>query len=198
MKMMPATGSTTGIWLAVLCAVDLASAATLQIQIMPEVSGENLQPASFRYQTSAGETFSITRVSYLVSDLGLQREDGSWLEFSNSVAWLDYEQNRDSIRLGGIPPGEFLSLRFTVGLSAALNHSNLTNFPAGHPLNPDVNGLYWGWQGGYIFMALEGLWRNGAGELDGWAYHLARDTNAVRITLAVPCVITNETRVAWP
>ena len=31
--------------------------------------------------------------------------------------------------------------------------------------------------------------------MDGWAYHLARDTNAVRITLAAPLEITNETKV---
>jgi cytochrome c peroxidase len=181
--------------LALLGALNLASAATLQIQITPRVSGGELQPASFRYQTSAGETFSITRVSYLVSDFALQRGDGSWLEFSNSVQWLDYGQNRDSVRLKEIPAGEYVSLRFTVGLSPALNHLNITNFSAGHPLNPDVNGLYWGWQGGFIFLALEGLWRNAAGELDGWAYHLARDTNAVHIALSAPLAITNETKI---
>src|SRR5215468_3846258 len=89
--------------------VPLASAvpATLQIQITPKVSGQDLQPASLRYQSSANETFSITRVSYLVSDFALQRDDGSWLQLSNTVAWLDFQQNRDSIRLEEIPPGEF-------------------------------------------------------------------------------------------
>ena len=172
-----------------------SQAATLQIQITPKVSGEPLQPASFRYQTSAGETFSITRVSYLVSDFALQRNDGSWLEISNSVGWMDYEQNRDSIRLPNIPAGEFRSIRLLVGLNTNLNHTDISQFPASHPLNPNLNGLHWSWQGGYIFMALEGLWRNGSGELDGWAYHLARDTNAIRVTLAVPLEITNETKV---
>ena len=184
-----------GICLAIFCAGNVARAATLQIQITPKVSGENLQPASFRYQTSAGETFSVTRVSYLVSDFELQRDDGSWLELSNSIAWLDYDQNRDSIRLRNIPPGAFRSIRFLVGLNTNLNHADVAKFPAGHPLNPDLNGLSWSWQGGYIFLALEGLWRNTNGELDGWAYHLARDTNAVRITLAAPLEITNETKV---
>jgi len=179
----------------VLGALISAPAATLEVQITPRVFGEELQPASFRYQTSAGETFSITRVSYLVSGLALQRGDGSWLEFSNSVQWLDFNQDRDTVRLKEIPAGEYISLRFTAGLSPALNHLNITNFPAGHPLNPDVNGLYWGWQGGFIFLALEGLWRNAAGEMDGWAYHLARDTNAVRIALNAPLVITNETKI---
>ena len=178
-----------------LCAKSLLLAATLQIEITPKVSGENLQPASLRYQTSAGETFSITRVSYLVSEFALQADDGSWLEISNSVAWLDFEQNRNSIRLENIPPGKFQSLRFSVGLNPSVNHADIAKFPAAHPLNPNVNGLYWGWQGGYIFLAIEGLWRNAAGELSGWAYHFARDTNCTRITLAVPLAITNETRL---
>lgn len=170
-------------------------AATLEIQITPKVSGAPLQPASLRYHTSSGETFSIIRVSYFVSDFALQRNDGSWLALSNSVAWLDYEQNRDTVRLPEIPPGEFRSVRFTVGLDTNLNHAEVAKFPAAHPLNPNLNGLHWSWQGGYIFLALEGLWRNPGGEMDGWAYHLARDTNAVSITLAAPLIVTNETKL---
>jgi cytochrome c peroxidase len=181
-----------GLW---SLACDLASGSTLQVGITPKVSGENLQPASLRYQTSAGETFSITRVSYLLSDFALQRGDGLWLELSNTVAWLDFEQNHQSFRLEAIPPGEFRSIRFLVGLNTKLNHADIATFPAGHPLNPNLNGLHWSWQGGYIFLALEGLWRNNAGELDGWAYHLARDTNATLITVAAPLEITNETRI---
>lgn len=178
----------SGAWMLVL-------GASLEIEITPKVSGENLQPASLRYQTSAGETFSITRVSYLVSDFALQRDDGSWLESSNSVAWLDFEANRNSARLEKIPAGEFRAVRFTVGLNTNLNHADIAQFSASHPLNPNLNGLHWSWQGGYIFLALEGLWRNASGELDGWAYHLARDTNATRITLAAALVLTNETKV---
>jgi cytochrome c peroxidase len=178
-----------------LVALNAARAATLQIEIAPKVSGENLQPASLRYQTSAGETFSITRVSYLVSDFALQRNDGSWLELSNSVAWLDFDADRHSIWLDKIPAGEFCSVRFLVGLNTNLNHADVSKFPAGHPLNPNLNGLHWSWQGGYIFLALEGLWRNANGELDGWAFHLARDTNATHVTLAAPLTITNETKV---
>ena len=172
-----------------------AAAATLQIQITPQVAGENVQPASFRYRTSAGENFSITRVSYFVSDLTLQRADGSWLELSNQVAWLDLGQNRDSFWLDHLTPGEYQTVRFSIGLSPRLNHESITNFPAGSALNPDVNGLYWGWQGGYIFMALEGLWRNAAGEMDGWAYHLARDTNCTSVSLAANLNLTNQTKL---
>jgi cytochrome c peroxidase len=180
--------------LAVLEAAVALDAATLELQVTPKLSGETLQPASFRYQTSAGETFSVTRVSWLASDFALQRNDGSWLELSNSVAWFDAEQNRDTKRLE-LPAGEYRSLRFLVGLNTNLNHADVAKFPAGHALNPNLNGLHWSWQGGFIFLALEGLWRNASGQLDGWAYHLARDTNAVCITLAAPLEIANETKL---
>lgn len=173
----------------------VAGGATLEIQVHVTVNGTPVQPASLRYQTSAGETFSITRVSYLVSDFALQRIDGSWLEMSNSIAWLDFEANRNSIWLEQIPAGEFCSVRFLVGLNTNLNHADISKFPASHPLNPNLNGLHWNWQGGFIFLALEGLWRNASGELDGWAYHLARDTNATCITLAAPLVVTNQTKL---
>ena len=178
-----------------LGAVNPVAGAVLELVMSPRLSGETIQPASLRYQTSANEPFSVTRVSYLVSEVALQRNDGTWLECSNAIAWMDLEQNRDSLRIHEIPAGEFCSVRFLVGLPPAVNRASITNYPASHPLNPDVNGLYWSWQGGYIFLALEGLWRNPAGELDGWAYHLARDTNSTRITLAAPLVITNETRL---
>ncbi len=178
-----------------LGAANPVAGAVLEMVMSPRMSGETVQPASLRYQTSANETFSVTRVSYLVSEVGLQRNDGTWLECSNAIAWMDLEQNRDSLRLPEIPAGEYCSVRFLVGLPPAVNRASITNYPASHPLNPDVNGLYWSWQGGYIFLAMEGLWRNAAGELDGWAYHLARDTNSTRITLAAPLVITNETRL---
>jgi cytochrome c peroxidase len=175
-----------------VCA-QLVLGAALQIQINPKLAGEALQPASLRYQTSAGENFSVTRLSYLVSDFALQRPDGSWLEYSNSVGWLDLEQDRDSLRLEDVPPGEFHSIRFSLGLTPQLNHADPAQFPAEHPLNPNLNGLHWSWQGGYIFLALEGLWRKPSGVLDGWAFHLARDTNCTRITLAAALELTNET-----
>jgi cytochrome c peroxidase len=172
-----------------------ATAANLEVEITPRVAGENLQPASLRYRTSAGETFSITRVSYLLSEFALQRDDGSWLEIPNAVAWLDCGQNRNSFRLTNILSGNFQSIRFSAGLNTNLNHADATKFPPTHPLNPNLDGLNWSWQGGYIFLALEGLWRNASGELDGWAYHFARDKNRTRITLAAALAMTNETKL---
>ena len=179
-----------------LCgAASQSCGASLRVEITSRFAGENLQLASLRYQNPSGESFSITRVSYLVSDFALQRADGSWLEISNSVAWLDAERTRNSARFDDIPLDAYRAVRFSVGLDAGLNHADAAAYPATHPLNPNFDGLHWSWQGGYIFLALEGLWRNSAGQLDGWAYHLARDTNCTRIDVAAPIDIRGDTRL---
>src|SRR5439155_7346947 len=65
-----------------------------------------------------------------------------------------------------IPAARYDKLRFNIGLPPAINHKDPTAYPAGHPLNPQVNGLHWGWMGGYVFLALEGQW-TGAPPLGG-------------------------------
>jgi cytochrome c peroxidase len=169
-------------------------AATLEISISPVANGNAIQPASLRYETSSGEKYSITRVSYLLSDFALQRPDGSRLELTNQVAWFDLEKNRSIARLE-IPPEEFISVRFDVGLNKELNHSDAAKFPAEHPLNPNVNGLHWSWQGGYIFLALEGMWRNQSGQFDGWSFHLARDGNQTRVNLPAHLQLAEHTKL---
>ena len=171
-----------------------ARAGDIRLRIVPQVSGETVQIASQRYNTSAGETYSITRLSMLLSEFAVQWSDGTWAELPKSVAWMDLEANRNMVTLGPWPDGEIRSLRFHVGLPPEVNHSDPAKYPAAHPLNPNVNHLHWSWQGGYIFLALEGMTRQAEGPLGGWAFHLARDTNAVLVTVPINATLsTNAT-----
>lgn len=163
----------------------LGHAASIDLRITPGVSGEPVQRGSLRYRTGAGEMFSITRVSYLLGDFGIQRPDGTWQEIPKTFAWMDAEAGRSSIRLDPVADGPIRSLRFRLGLSPEVNRADPATHPARHPLNPNLNGLHWSWQGGYIFLALEGLTRSPGTPLDGWSYHLARDTNSVWITVPI-------------
>jgi cytochrome c peroxidase len=169
-------------------------AASVELTMRHVIAGEPLQLGSTRYETSARESFSVTRLSYLLSNFAFQREDGSWLELPDSVAWFDAEKERCSTRFE-VSDGTYRSIRFHVGLATNLNHADVAKFDANHPLNPNVNGLHWSWQGGYVFMAVEGMWRN-HGALDGWSYHLARDTNRVAVTLAADIKLTNAAAVS--
>ncbi len=172
-----------------------AAGRELQLVIVPRFSGLPVMLDSLRYQNTAGETLSVTRLSYLLSGFALERDDGVWVELPEQYAWLDAVQHREVVNLTGITAGKYRSLRFHLGPDPAANAAKPEKYPPDHPLNPNLNGLHWSWQGGYIFLALEGNYRVGLGELKGYAFHLARDPNRTRINLTVPLDLTRDAGV---
>ena len=172
------------LWLLMLCAS--APAARLEITIDPVFQGAPLRLDSLALTNASGEALSVTRLSYLLSGFALEREDGTWQEFPGTHAWLDAAARRNVIQLPEAPPAFYRAIRFHVGPPPEDNTKNPAAFSAGHPLNSALNGLHWSWQGGYIFMALEGHFRTGGSDPMGYAWHLARDPNRTRISLAVP------------
>jgi len=158
-------------------------AVTLHGQLRHLAEQQPLMLDALRYQTGVGETFAITRASYLLSGFALQRGDGSWLELPRQVVWMDVVKRRQQFALATVPTGRYRALRFHLGLDAATNAANPAQYAPDHPLNPNVNGLHWSWQGGYIFLALEGSWRGANGVPSGFSYHFARDANRTAIEL---------------
>ena len=150
-------------------------ADSLGISFQHTLTGKPLILDSLRYETSANETFSISRLSYLLSEFELQGMSGSWQAVPNSIQWIDAMKHRTQILLDSIPEGDFKAIRFSIGLSEAVNHSDPNLYAAKHPLNPSLNNLHWNWQTGYIFLALEGTYRQSNGQLSGYVYHFAND-----------------------
>ncbi len=170
-------------------------AANLEVTIEPVFNGEPLRLDSLRYENAAGETQSFTRLSYLLSGFSVEREDGTWVEFPSTTGWMDAEKKRNSVLLENAPDGNYRSLRFHIGPDAKDNAADVSQIPAGNPLNPNLNGLHWSWQGGYIFMAIEGHFRTGNAEPKGFAHHLARDPNRTRISLTAPLDLRHDAGV---
>jgi len=136
------------------------------------------------------EGWDVTRADFLMSGLALRRADGTWLETGGWQACFKGADGRAAAFLEGVPGQEFTGLRFVIGLDQALNEADPNLWPAGHPLHPTVNGLHWGWQGGYIFMALEGHRQLAEGKPDGFSYHLAGTGNQMTVVLEQPLDLT--------
>src|SRR5262249_40730308 len=109
--------------LVLLSLCHLCSAASLEISIRPCFAGQPLLLDSLRYKNSAGETFSVTRLSYLLSGFALERPDGSWMELSGQYAWMDAAQRRAFIHLDGVPSGAYRGIRFHIGPDAEANEA---------------------------------------------------------------------------
>ncbi|MDA7648901.1 c-type cytochrome [bacterium] len=158
-----------------------AFAGSLRVEVLPRFEGKPLALDSVRYE--GAETFSVTRLSYLLSQFAVQKEDSSWLELGDQVAYLDAGKRRNHFILKEVPEGRYRALRFSLGVPKPANHEDPAKLAADHPLNPNLNQLHWDWATGYIFMALEGRYRAG-NELKGYVYHLANDNNLNRLQLA--------------
>ncbi|MEZ5387598.1 MAG: MbnP family protein [Prosthecobacter sp.] len=128
----------------------------------------------------------ITRLDLLLSGLALRRMDGTWLESANWYAYLSATKKGASLTAEGTdtPPGEYTGIRFRIGVNEIVNKADPNSFPPDHALNPQVNGLHWGWMGGYIFTALEGRFQN-AGREDGFSFHVANAPQLMTVELPV-------------
>jgi len=91
-----------------------------------------------------------------------------------TVAYLDFADSTDPdcagspetrvVVEGTAPIGDYVGVRFTVGLPPEVNHSNAT--VAASPLN--ITDMFWSWQSGYTFVRLDGE----SSGLPDWRFHL--------------------------
>ena len=87
-------------------------------------------------------------------------EDGAWQR--DGLALLDFEDKSglcsngtvatNDRLVGTVPDGDYRGLRFTVGVPFEKNHLDVSTAAA--PLG--VSTLFWGWEGGYKFIRLDG------------------------------------------
>jgi cytochrome c peroxidase len=161
------------------------AAPALRIGIVPRFNATALVFDKPAQTNTAGQEFSVTRLDFLWSDFALHRNGGTWLQTTNWQACIKLGENHPEATVDGLEPGNYDRIRFHVGLTPALNHSDPALYPPGHPLNPILDGLHWGWAGGYVFFALEGLWRDERSQWRGYSFHLGNDPQLMTVELPV-------------
>ncbi len=177
-------------WLAFLSLLLIAfissrlQGAQLTVRLEPRWQDQPLVADALSLKNAAGNVFSVTRLSMLLSHAELQRENGQWIGAKNWVEYIDLGKGRLSFVLNGIPAERFTALRFDIGLDETLDKANAAQWPAQHPLNPDFNALHWSWRGQYVFFAIEGRYTQADGQAGGYSYHLAGQP--CRSTIQVP------------
>ncbi|MBX2897067.1 MAG: hypothetical protein KF763_16595 [Cyclobacteriaceae bacterium] len=134
---------------------------SLKIEFDNVVGSANLQLNSTNqpYTNSLGETFNVTWLTYYISNIKLKRADGSYYidpvvnDGSKGYYLIDEADAASQVlTLQNIPPGEYTELTFTVGVDA----NQVTQGAQVGVLDP-AKGLFWSWNSGYIFFAIEGI-----------------------------------------
>lgn len=125
---------------------------------------------TLKFTNANGETMSITKLRYLMSNVTFTKATGE------SITLEGYElidvinnANLNTESLGRIPNGSYSNVAFTFGFNNADNYNN--NYQ-------DLNAVLWNVPdilgGGYHYMQLEGKFINNASAEQGYAYHAIR------------------------
>ena len=120
------------------------------------VGKSTVTPIDFRLYVS---NIQLVRADGALVPLALE-QDGKWQH--RDLALLDFEDGAGKCNTGTpdtrgevtgrVPPGDYVGLRFSLGVPFSENHKNAALAPA--PLAQSA--LSWNWQQGYIFLRFEG------------------------------------------
>ena len=119
----------------------------------------------------------MTRLDYLLTGLGFQRADGSWLEPGDWAEYISHQRVRFMAQVDDLPPEAFKAIRFRVGVDPARNAADPNTLPPRHPLHPEECRLHWGMLGGVYFPRVRGTlaaaWPHACER--GWVFVSHRD-----------------------
>lgn len=134
---------------------------------------------------ASGASLTVSRLDFLLSDMALRCEDGSWWKSNEWYACMRCDLGRRFALLKGVPSRKFTAIRFNVGAGASANATDPGTRAPNHPLHPLVNGLHSAAQGGYVFLALEGRYQKRDGTFGDYSYEIANDANLMRVELPI-------------
>lgn len=146
----------------------------LSIEFDNIVGGENLILNTGSYKNSSNETYSITTLKYFISNISLENVNGTTYTIPQNDSYFLIEEGNDAAdhALVQVPEGEYKTLTFTVGVDSLRNTKDVSERTGALDPAGTANGMYWGWNSGYIFFKIEGT--SDAAVTDGhqFMYHI--------------------------
>jgi hypothetical protein len=155
---------------------------TLTLAFANEFAGQALQ-LNKSYTTLLNDEVQFTTFNYYISNIKLKKADGTvWAqpESYHLLKVTDENQGLVSLNLTDVPQGEYTELTFSVGVDALRNSSGAQE----GALDP-VNGMFWTWKTGYMFLRGEGFYMQNGQKQGAFVYHTGDNTAYETVTLAL-------------
>lgn len=112
------------------------------------------------YTNSNQETFTLTTFDYFISNIILEKQDGSFYAIPQDSSYFLIKLSEGSkplIRFKNIPLGEYKSISFLVGVDSLRNTMEPARRRGSLDVGGRAEGMYWTWNTGYIFLKMEGI-----------------------------------------
>lgn len=136
-----------------------ADLAALTVEFDHIVGGQNLILNNVNYINAAGEMYTIERVQYFISNIQLAKADGSAYTVNQDSSYFLINEADAASRLAKvkIPEGDYTTLSFVLGVDSLRNTMDISKRTGVlDPAAGNDDGMYWGWNSGYIFFKMEG------------------------------------------
>lgn len=170
------------LWVAMSFTGDLKSkknnGSPVSISFEHFVGNEILKLDSANYKNALGQTFTISKFKYYVSNFHFKNSAGKDVTIGGSFLINEDEEETKKILLAKIPEGNYTSMDFIIGVDSLHNCSGAQS----GALDP-VNAMYWAWNTGYIFLKLEGQAATSLSPGHFFEYHIGgykQPTNCIR------------------
>jgi hypothetical protein len=103
-------------------------------------------------QPKTGDSLNFTTFKYYISNLQLQKEDGSWWTEDESYYLVEVDkEGGNTLTIDNVPVGNYTALKFVHGVDSTRNVSG-----AQEGALSVLNGMFWSWNSGYIMTKIEG------------------------------------------
>lgn len=124
------------------------------------VGGQNLFLNAVNYTNAAGEQFNISLLQYFISNIKLRKTDGTFFTVNPDSSYFLIRENDPSTRFAKFkaPAGDYNQLTFVLGVDSLRSTMDISKRTG--VLDPSggmEDGMYWGWNSGYIFFKMEGI-----------------------------------------
>lgn len=147
---------------------------SLSIEFDNIVGGENLALGTGSYKNSKGESYKISMLKYFISNISLQNVNGTTYTVPQNDSYFLVEEGNENTdhAVIEVPEGEYKTLTFMLGIDSLRNTKDISERTGALDPSGTANGMYWGWNSGYIFFKLEGS--SDASTTDGnkFMYHV--------------------------
>lgn len=126
---------------------------SVKFELFNQVGSSDMNMSGTWYKNENGDSFQITTFNYYLSNIKLNKADGS--SYAEPESYHLVQQSDASSRnfsISNVPAGTYSSVTFTIGVDSLRNVSGAQT----GALDP-ANGMFWSWTTGYIMFKIEGV-----------------------------------------
>ena len=131
----------------------------LTLEFNNVVGNKPLKLQDESYINEVGEKFNVTTFNYFISNIKLHEKDGKEYIIPQDSSYFLVKENDPAskkIKLS-IPPGKYTRITFTIGVDSLRSTLDISRRTGALDIAGGMlDGMYWTWNSGYLFMKFEG------------------------------------------